>query len=127
MGITRINFQSIPVDDQDRALTFYTINLGFKVHTDAPYLEGLRWIFLTLPGGDTKLHFATRDDVRVDPQKPALCLVCDDVDGEAERLRAAGTVIEGGPDDAPWARNVRWLMIRDSEGNLVLLESLKEG
>ena len=47
MAITRINFQSIPVDDQDRAIAFYTENLGFSVHTDAPYS---RRVALDIPG-----------------------------------------------------------------------------
>ncbi|MFV2052108.1 VOC family protein [Aliiroseovarius sp. YM-037] len=124
MAITRINFQSIPVDDQDRAIAFYTENLGFKVHTDAPYSDGWRWIFLELPGAETRLQFAARSDMEVHG-KPALCLVCDSVDDEAAKLRDAGVHITDGPDDAPWAPGVRWLMIKDSEGNLVLLESFK--
>lgn len=124
MAVTRINFQSIPVADQDRALEFYTANLGFSVHTDVPYGENWRWIFLTLPGAETRLQFASTSDMQING-KPALCLVCDSVDDEAEKLKAAGVTITDGPADAPWQPGVRWLMIRDSEDNLVLLESLK--
>ena len=125
MAIRRIHFQSIPVADQDRALAFYTTNFGFEVHTDAPYGEGWRWIFLTLPGAETRLHFASPDDMTVN-DKPALCLVCDNVDDEAKKLRANSVEITNGPDDAPWHPGVRWLMLRDTEDNLVLLESFKE-
>ncbi len=38
-----------------------------------------------------------------------------------------GVEITNGPDDAPWAEGVRWLMVRDTEENLILLESFKEG
>ena len=124
MAITSINFQSIPVADQDRALAFYTGNLGFVVQTDAPYADNWRWIFLSLPGGETRLHFASTDDMVVHG-KPALCLVCDSVDDEAARLGETGVDIVDGPDDAPWQPGVRWLMIKDSEANLVLLESYK--
>lgn len=125
MAINRINFQSIPVADQDRALAFYTKNLGFDVHTDVPYGDNWRWIFLTLPGAETRLHFASTQDMQVN-NKPALCLVCDSVDAEASKLKSGGVKITDGPDDAPWQPGVRWLMIRDSEDNLVLLESFKE-
>lgn len=125
MAINRIHFQSIPVADQDRALAFYTNNLGFEVHTDAPYGEGWRWIFLTLPGAETRLHFASPDDMTVNG-KPALCLVCDSVDDEAEKLRSNGVEITNGPADAPWHPGVRWLMLHDTEDNLILLESFKE-
>ncbi len=125
MAITRINFQSVPVSDQDRALAFYTAHLGFEVQTDAPYSEGWRWIFLTLPGAETRLHFAAPDDMEI-RGKPALCLVCDDVDAEAARLARAGVTVTNEPQDAPWAPGVRWATIRDSEDNVILLESLKE-
>ncbi len=125
MAVSHIHFQSIPVEDQSRAVEFYTRNLGFEVHTDAPYGDDWRWIFLTLPGAQTRLHFAAASDIQVN-EKPALCLVCDEVDAEAKSLADNGVEITGGPDDAPWQPGVRWLMIRDSEGNLVLLESMKE-
>lgn len=125
MAVTRINFHSIPVDDQDRALAFYRDRLGFRVQTDAPYADGWRWIFMTLPDAQTRLHFGRRGEIAAN-DVPALTLVCDSVEDEAARLRAAGVEIAGGPADAPWARGVRWLTIRDSEGNLLLLESFKE-
>ena len=125
MAINRINFVSFPVSDQDRALTFYRDVMGFDVHTDAPYSEGYRWIFLTLPGADTRLHFARVNEAAF-TDVPALCLVCDDVYDEAARFGDGGIEITDGPDDAPWATGVRWLMIRDTENNLILLESFKE-
>ncbi len=125
MSLRRILFQSIPVSDQDRALAFYCDTLGFEVHTDVPYADGWRWIFLTLPGAETRLQFSRASQISY-IDLPALVLEADDVDAEAARLGAAGVTITGGPDDAPWANGVRWLMIRDSENNLVLLESFKE-
>jgi catechol 2,3-dioxygenase-like lactoylglutathione lyase family enzyme len=125
MSLRRILFQSIPVTDQDRALAFYCDHLGFQVHTDAPYADDWRWIFLTLPGAETRLQFSKASQIAV-TDIPSLVLEADDVDAEAVRLREAGVTITGGPDDAPWATGVRWLMIRDSEDNLVLLESFKE-
>jgi len=124
MAIQRINFQSLGVVDQDRAMTFYCDVLGFNVHTDAPFGEGYRWISLTIDGADTKLHFARANEVTYD-NVPALCLVCDSVDDEAARLGKLNVEITNGPDDAPWASGVRWLTIKDTEGNSILMESLK--
>lgn len=47
-GIGAIKVVGIPVNDQDRALEFYSGRLGFTVQTDAP-LPGsdARWIMLT--------------------------------------------------------------------------------
>ena len=124
MPATRINFASVPVTDQDRAVAFYTRHLGFEVGLDAPYAESWRWIFLTLPGADTRLHFAKASELTWQEGMPALALVSDDVDADAARFRKAGVEITHGPEDTPWAEGVRYLMIRDSEGNTVFLESL---
>jgi catechol 2,3-dioxygenase-like lactoylglutathione lyase family enzyme len=127
MALKYINFITIPVTDQDRALAFYRDKLGFTVQVDAPYEPDWRWIFMTLPDSQARLQFGKTSDFKVSPGQPALTLVADDVDQEAARLKAAGVAIEQGPGDAPWAAGVRWLLIRDSEGNRVLLESMKGG
>ena len=126
MALRRINFVSLPVSDQERALAFYRDRLGMHVHTDEPYEGGDRWIFLEIPGAQTLLHFCRAGDVTVKPETPALYLVCDDVDAEAVRLAAEGVTITAGPDVAPWHPAVRWLMLSDSEDNLVLLQSSSE-
>ncbi len=123
MAVRYINFVSIPVDDQDRAIAFYRDVLGFAVTTDAPYAPGWRWVLLSLPGGQARLQFARRGEVSV-TGVPALTLVCDSVDDLAADLQRRGVSVADGPADAPWAAGVRWLMLRDSEGNLVLFESL---
>lgn len=125
MTIRRINFTSIPVEDQDRALAFYRDRLGFEPTLDAPYEEGWRWIFMSLPGAETRLHFAKRSELSWEKDMPSLTLVSDDVDAEAEALKSAGVEITAGPDEAPWAQGVRYAMIRDSEGNIILIESAK--
>lgn len=121
--LKRINFQSIPVSDQQRALEFYRDKLGMKVQTDAPYEGGWRWIFMEISGADTLLQFSHANDFKVKPGTPALCLVCDDVDAEIARMRAEGVMITHDPAQAPWNPNVRWAMFQDSEGNLVLIQS----
>ena len=125
MGTQRINFTSVPVEDQDRAIAFYTQHLGFEVLVDAPYMDDWRWIFLTIPGAETRLHFARRDELQWKDGMPCLALVVDSVDDEAERLKADGVTITAGPDDAPWAAESRYLLINDSEGNTLFLESAK--
>ncbi|GGE22193.1 glyoxalase [Primorskyibacter flagellatus] len=123
MGLKRINFTDLPVADYQRALEFYRDTLGMGVQTDADYGPGGRWIFLTVPGAETMLHFVPSGQLTRPEGQPALYLVCDDADAEAARLKAAGVAIHSGPDDAPWDPTVRWVMIHDSEGNLVLLQS----
>ena len=119
---SRINFQSLPVDDQQRALEFYRDIMGMEVQTDAPYGDGYRWIFMAMPGAQTLIHFARRAEVTVS-DIPALALICDDVDQVAETLKTRGVTFRDGPADAPWLPGVRYALILDSEDNLILIQS----
>jgi catechol 2,3-dioxygenase-like lactoylglutathione lyase family enzyme len=47
--ISKMSHVSIYVLNQDSAYDFYINKLGFKVHTDAPMGEGMRWLTVTPP------------------------------------------------------------------------------
>jgi catechol 2,3-dioxygenase-like lactoylglutathione lyase family enzyme len=47
--ITKLNHVSVFVLNQDSAYEFYVNKLGFKVHTDAPMGEGMRWLTVCPP------------------------------------------------------------------------------
>ena len=53
--IRQIKFVSIPVRDQNRALSFYTEKLGFTIITDQPFDEKQRWIELRIPKAETRV------------------------------------------------------------------------
>ena len=72
-----VRFTELPIVDQDRAVKFYTENLGFRVVQDRPYLEGWRWITLEIPGGQTKILFS-RKDAAANNDVPSLVLTVDD-------------------------------------------------
>ncbi len=122
--LQRIAFQSIPVDDQDRAIAFYCDVLGMTLQTDMPYGDNWRWVFLEIPGAKSRIHFARREEITV-REKPVLALVCDDIDADCARWKKQGVDITHGPDDAPWQPGVRWATIHDSEGNTLFIESFK--
>jgi lactoylglutathione lyase len=124
MALRRISFQAIPVKDQDRAIAFYRDVLGFELQTDVPYEEGWRWIFMGLPGSDARIHFA-RDGEIVVRDKPVLALVADDVDADCAAWEAKGARVTSAPQDAAWMPGVRWATIRDSEDNVIFVESWK--
>lgn len=123
MSLARVNFALLPVEDFQRARDFYRDIMGVTVQTDADYGPQGRWVFMEIPGAATKVHFVPRAELPVAANRPALYLVCDDADAETARLRMAGVHVHSGPADAPWDASVRWAMITDSEGNLVLLQS----
>jgi predicted enzyme related to lactoylglutathione lyase len=119
---TRIHFDSVPAIDVERARDFYRDKLGFMVETDSPYGES-RWVFMRIPGADTLLHFSQQKQVPK-TEEPALVLVTADVDKTCATLKKRGVPIKRGPDDAPWSPGTRWAMIDDSEGNLVLIQTI---
>ena len=123
MNIERIDFVSIPVEDQKRALGFYVNRLGFEVSMDVAYADDWRWIFLARGPSGTRLHFARKQELTWSEGMPALALLSSDVDGDAERLAAEGVEIVHGPEDTPWGAGGRFVQIRDSEGNIVLIQS----
>lgn len=119
----RIHFDSVPATDVERARDFYRDRLGFIVERDNPYGDG-RWVFMRIPGADTLLHFDRQPSIP-SRQVPALVLVTADVDAACTTLKARGVVVSQGPSDAPWEPGTRWAMIEDSEGNLVLIQTVK--
>jgi glyoxylase I family protein len=52
----RIKLHSIMVDDQDKALAFYTDVLGFRVKRDFPVGNGYRWLTVVSPEGPDDLE-----------------------------------------------------------------------
>ena len=47
--ISKMSHVSIYVLDQDSAFDFYVNKLGFNVHTDSSFGEGMRWLTVTTP------------------------------------------------------------------------------
>ena len=45
----KIKLSSIPIDDYDKALKFYTDVMGFQLKRDIPLGEGARWITVVSP------------------------------------------------------------------------------
>jgi predicted enzyme related to lactoylglutathione lyase len=116
--ITQVKFVSIHVTDQDRALDFYTTKLGFKINTDQPFGEGLRWIELKIGGAETKVVLFPMPG-----QQPGFAPVVwatDSVQKTYEELRARGVEFTQEPKSESWGTSAQF---RDSEGNTFLLSS----
>lgn len=125
--LTQVHFTEIKVSDQGRALAFYTDKLGCTVHTDAPYMDGLRWIMLTLPGGGkTLLHFDRRPNTDRD-SIPSLVLLSDDIQADYDRLNGSGVECMEPPQPAPWDQSQIYFLCFDSENNQILVQQLSEG
>lgn len=95
----RIHVTSVFVDDQNKALKFYTEVLGFIKKTEIPLGEA-RWLTVVSPDDPdgTELLLEPDGHPAVGPFKdalvndgiPAASFAVDDVRAETERLRAHG-------------------------------------
>ena len=102
----RINLASVLVDDQQKALRFYTEVLGFVKKTEVP-LGGHSWLTVVSPDEPDGVELVLEPDEHpaVKPFKRALVedgipftsFAVDDVHAETARLKAAGVTFTQEP------------------------------
>ena len=123
----RIVFSSIFVDDQDKALEFYTTKLGFVKKNEVP-LGTARWLTVVSADDQDGTEIVLEPDTHpaVGPFKTALVqdgipfnsFAVHDIHAEYERLRAAGVVFT----QPPVAMGpVTTAVLDDTCGNLIQL------
>ena len=126
----KIKLTSVYVNDQDKALRFYTEVLGFAKKSD--FSQGsFRWLTLTSPEepSGTELQLALNNNPAAKAYQeaifqqgqPAAMFFTDDVKGDYERIKARGAVFTMPPTDVT-ASTIA--MLNDSCGNLIQLTQL---
>jgi predicted enzyme related to lactoylglutathione lyase len=127
----KIKLTSVYVDDQEKALRFYTEVLGMVKKADfsnGPY----RWLTVASaeePDG-TELQLAlnnnpaakTYQQAMFEQNQPAAMFFSDDVQGDYERIKAHGAEFTMPPTDVTASKIA---MVKDSCGNLIQLTQLK--
>ncbi len=123
----RIYITAVYVDDQEKALRFYTEVLGFLKKTDVPVGEA-RWLTVVSPEESTGTELLLEPDGHpaVGPFKKALredgiaftSFATADVRGEYERLRGMGVRFTQEPVDMG---TVTTAVLDDTCGNLIQL------
>ncbi|HXJ86720.1 MAG TPA: VOC family protein [Candidatus Binatia bacterium] len=127
----KIKLTSVYVDDQDKALRFYTEVLGFEKKADfsqGPY----RWLTVASaeePEG-TQLQLALNNNpaatayqqAMLQQSQPAANFFTDDIKGDCERIKAAGAEFTMPPTDVTGATIA---MLKDTCGNLIQVTQLK--
>jgi catechol 2,3-dioxygenase-like lactoylglutathione lyase family enzyme len=127
----KIVVTSVLVDDQEKALQFYTNTLGFQKKHDIPMGEA-RWLTVVSPDnpGGVELVLEPDGHPAVGPFKRALvedgipftAFGVDDVQAEYERLTAAGVEFVQPPVDMG---PVITAVLDDTCGNLIQIQQLK--
>ena len=126
----KIKLTTVYVDDQEKALRFYTDVLGFVKKTDfsqGPY----RWLTVTSaedPDG-TELQLALNDnpaakafqEAMFQQGQPAAMFFSDDVQADYERMKASGAEFTMPPTDVTASKIAT---LNDTCGNLIQITQL---
>lgn len=119
--IKAIKFASVPVKDQDKALDFYTLKLGFKVVTDQPFDGAQRWIELAIPKAETKIVlFTPRGHEDRIGGFQNVTFLSDDVESTFHLLKSRGVEFTQAPQKADWGTAA---IFQDPDGNKFVLSS----
>lgn len=127
-----IKLTSVLVDDQEKALKFYTEVLGFVVKMNFP-AGGARWITVVSPeepeGAEAALEPAgfpfaqTYQKALKEAGIPLTAFAVRDIEAEHARLRAAGVVFKG-PPSKKQADFPAMAVLDDTCGNYIMLYEL---
>lgn len=123
----RIKLTSVLVDDQEKALTFYTEVFGFVKKHDIPVGE-YRWITVVSPKGPADLELALEPNANPVGKAfqeglfkqgiPATAFEVGDIERECQRLRKLGVVFTREPSrQGP----ITVAVCADTCGNLIQL------
>jgi len=118
--ITHLKFAGIPTRDQDRAVKFWTEQVGFDVLTDQP-MGAQRWIELKIHNSATGIVLFTPEghEERIGTFFNG-SFACADVEKTYEELEARGVEFASAPKAEPWGT---YATFKDSEGNTFVLSS----
>jgi catechol 2,3-dioxygenase-like lactoylglutathione lyase family enzyme len=123
----RINLSSVMVDDQEKALKFYTEVLGFEKKTDMPIGE-YRWLTVTSPDGPDGVELVL-EPMGFPPAKdyqqalfaagiPIIAFLSDDIEEEYKKLLKQGVVFRSEPRTLGAITST---LFEDTCGNLINL------
>src|SRR5213595_1887631 len=119
--ISHVKFVTIPTLDQDRALSFWTERVGFRVLTDQPFNDKQRWIELRVGTSETRVVLFVFDEQGLQPGAPFNgALACDNVERTYEEMLARGVEFTAKPTKQPWGT---FAMFKDPDGNTFVLSS----
>ncbi|MCF8260164.1 MAG: VOC family protein [Melioribacteraceae bacterium] len=127
----KIKLTSVYVDDQTKALEFYTEKLGFKKKNDFPAGE-YRWLTVISPTGHDDVELllepnanptaVTYQEELFEQGIPAASFEVDDINSEFERLKSSDVKFTMEPTDVDSAILA---IFEDTVGNLIQIHQVK--
>ena len=127
----KIKLTSVYVDDQEKALRFYTDVLGFVKKTD--FSNGpFRWLTVSSPEDPDGIELQlalnnnpaakTYQQALFEQKQPAVMFSSDDVEADYQQMKSRGAEFTMPPTDVTASKIA---MVNDTCGNLVQLTQLK--
>lgn len=126
----KVDLCSVYVDDQERAVKFYTEVLGFVVATDVPAGDA-RWITVISPAAPDGVQLlleplgfppaATYQAALREAGIPFTMFTSTDLQADYERMVALGVTFTQAPTAQPWGANA---VFDDTCGNLIILQQM---
>jgi predicted enzyme related to lactoylglutathione lyase len=126
----KIKLTNVHVDDQEKALRFYTEVLGFETKTDVGN-DGYRWLTVVSPEdpGGTELLLEPNDNPAAKAYQqalfeqniPAAMFFTDDIQADYERMKAMGAEFTMPPTDVTASIIAH---VNDTCGNLIQITQL---
>ncbi len=123
----KINLSSVLVDDQEKALKFYTEVLGFVKKSDIP-MGDFRWLTVTAPDGIEGIELVlepmgfqpavTYQLALFEAGIPLTAFLTNDIQAEYNRLKDRGVTFRGEPQTMG---SITTVLFEDTCGNLINL------
>jgi catechol 2,3-dioxygenase-like lactoylglutathione lyase family enzyme len=123
----QIKLASVPIDDYDKALKFYTEVLGFVTKRDIPLGEGARWITVVSPEDPDGTELLLEPNAEYPAMKalrealnkdgiPYTAFLVNDIQKEYERLKKLGVEFTMEPTNMGMTSAA---VLNDTCGNLI--------
>ncbi|WP_394845414.1 VOC family protein [Pendulispora brunnea] len=121
--LSKVAYVTLFVNDQDKALDFYTDVLGFEKRADNPLPTGTRFLTVGLAGQDLQIVLWPGTHGKAKPTQGLVPGVCtfetSDCRKTFETLKARGVEFE---TPQPIEQPVAWVaVLRDPDGNRLML------
>jgi catechol 2,3-dioxygenase-like lactoylglutathione lyase family enzyme len=123
----KIKLSSVMVDDQDKALKFYTEVLGFVKKTEIPAGE-FKWLTVVSPEGPDDIELVLEPNVNpaaktyqkalFEQEIPLTAFAVEDIHKEFDRMKKLGVAFRGEPIQMG---PVTIVLFEDTCGNLIQL------
>ena len=130
----QIKLTSVFVDDQEKALKFYTDVLGFQKKMDFPGGGNYRWLTVVSPeepdGTELQLALNNNPAAKAYQQslfqqgQPAVMFFSADIKGDHERIKPRGAAFSMPPTQVPGSTIAK---LEDTCGNLIQITELARG